>query len=126
MRRLNKVVKPLKGLLPAVVSPRAKKEKEPKSNSAFTVIIRWFTEAKQYLVAFSASIVAFGVLQGQIARIDWTNWIADIVAVIPPLLVFVCQTLPRLIKQRRERLLVESSQRDIANSQPPATDVDFS
>ena len=47
------------------MSPRAKKEKEPKGNSPFTVIIRWFTEAKQYLVAFSASIVAFGVFQGQ-------------------------------------------------------------
>ncbi len=60
--------------------PRAKKEKAPKRNSPFKVIIRWFTEAKQYLVAFSASIVAFGVLQGQIARIDWTNWVADTVA----------------------------------------------
>jgi hypothetical protein len=107
------------------VSPRAKKEKEPKGNSPFTVIIRWFTEARQYLVAFSASIVPFGVLQGQIARIDWTNWVADTVAVIPPLLVFVCQTLPRLVKQRRERLLVESSQRDLANPQPPVTEADY-
>jgi hypothetical protein len=110
---------------PQIVSPRAKKEKEPKSNSPFTVIIHWFTEAKQYLVAFSASIVAFGVLQGQIARIDWSNWVADTVAVIPPLLVFVCQTLPRLIKQRRERLLVKSSQRDLANPQPPVTEADY-
>jgi hypothetical protein len=63
------------------VSPRAKKEKESKSNSLFTGIIRWFTEAKQYLVAFSASIVAFCVLQNQIARIDWANWVSDILAV---------------------------------------------
>jgi hypothetical protein len=107
------------------VSPRAKKEKEPKSNSPFALITRWFTEAKQYLVAFSASIVAFGVLQHQIARINWSNWVADTVAVIPPLLVFVCQTLPRLIKQRQQQLLVESSQRDLANRQPPVTEADY-
>ena len=107
------------------MSPRAKEEKEPKSNSPFTVIIRWFTEAKQYLAAFSASIVAYGVLQRQIARIDWSNWVAAILAAIPPLLVFVCQTLPRLIRQRRERLLVESSQRDVANPQPPAGEADY-
>jgi Leucine-rich repeat (LRR) protein len=103
------------------VSPRAKKEKEPKSNSPFTVIIRWFTEAKQYLVAFSASIVAFGVLQGQIARIDWSNWVADIVAVIPPLLVFVCQTLPRQIKRRRERVFIKRAEKEAANLQISAS-----
>jgi hypothetical protein len=107
------------------VSPRAKKEKEPKSDSPFKVITRWFTEGKQYLIAFSLSIAAFDKLQSQIARLDWSNWVADTVVVIPPLLVFVCQTLPRLIKQRRERLLVESSQRDIANPQPPATEADY-
>jgi Leucine-rich repeat (LRR) protein len=103
------------------VSPRAKKEKESKSNSLFTVIFHWFTEARQYLVAFSAAIVAFGVLHGQIARIDWTNWIADIVAVIPPLLVFVCQTLPRLIKQRRERVFIKSAEKEAAKPQISAS-----
>jgi hypothetical protein len=98
---------------------------EPKSNSPFTVIIRWFTEAKQYLVAFSASIVAFGVLQGQIARIDWSNWVADTIIVIPPLLVFVCRTLPRLIKERRNRVLVESSKREIVNPRPAVTEADY-
>jgi Leucine-rich repeat (LRR) protein len=106
---------------PQTVSPQAKKEKEPKSNSPFTVMIRWFTEAKQYLVAFSASIVAFGVLQHQIARIDWSNWVADTIAIIPPLLVFVCQTLPRLIKQRRERVFIKSAEREAANPQISAS-----
>ena len=108
-----------------VPGPRVKKEKEAKNDSPFKVIIRWFTEAKQYLAAFAASIAAFGVLQGQIAKIHWTNWVADVVALIPPLLVFICKTLPRLIKQRRERLLVESSQRDIENPQPPVTEADY-
>jgi hypothetical protein len=47
---------------------------------------------------------------------NWTNyrfhqraWVADTVAVIPPLLVFVCQTLPRLIKQRRERIVIAAN-----------------
>ena len=58
---------------------RTKKEKESKSDSLLAVIIRWFTEAKQYLAAFAASIAAFGVLKHQISRIEWTNWVVDII-----------------------------------------------
>jgi hypothetical protein len=88
------------------VSSPAKKKNESKSASPFSVLARWFTETKQYLLAFAASIAAFGVLQHQIAELDWSNWVADIVAVIPPLLVFLCKTLPRLIKDRRQKILV--------------------
>jgi hypothetical protein len=107
------------------VSRPPKKKKEAKSDSSFSVLTRWFTEAKQYLVAFSASIVAFGVLQGQITRIHWTNWVADIVALIPLLLVFVCKTLPRLVKAQREKVLVESSKREIVNPRPAVTEADY-
>jgi hypothetical protein len=107
------------------VSPPAKKKKESKSDSPFSVLGRWLTETKQYLVAFAASIAAFGVLQHQIAKIDWTNWVADIVAVSPPLLVFLWKTLPRLIKEHRGRMLVESSKSEIVNPRPAVTEADY-
>ena len=104
---------------------RTKKEKESKSDSLLAVIIRWFTEAKQYLAAFAASIAAFGVLKHQISRIEWTNWVVDIVAVTPLLLVVACKTLPRLIKEHRNKVLVESSKREIVNPRPAVTDADY-
>src|SRR5260370_12717004 len=104
---------------------RTKKEKESKSDSLLTVIIRWFTEAKQYLAAFAASIAAFGVLQHQISRIEWSNWVVDIVAVVPLRLVFACKTLPRLIKEHRNKVLVESSKREIVNPRPAVTEADY-
>jgi hypothetical protein len=106
------------------VSPPAKK-REPKSDSPFSALVRWFSEAKQYLAAFAASIAAFGILQGQIAKIHWTNWVADVVALIPPLLVFICKTLPRLIKEHRNKVLVESSKREIVNPRPAVTEADY-
>lgn len=107
------------------MSPPAQKKKESTSYSPLTVVAGWFTETKQYLVAFAASIAAFGVLQHQIAKIDWTNWIADIVGVIPPLLVLLCQTVPRLIKEHRGKILVESSKREVVNPRPAITEADY-
>ena len=105
--------------------PPTKKKKKSKSDSPFSGLVRWFTETKQYLVAFAASIAAFGVLQHQIAKIDWTNWVAEIVAIIPPLLVFLFKTLPRLIKEHRGERLVESSKREIVNPRPTITEADY-
>jgi hypothetical protein len=108
-----------------VPDPPAKKKKEPRNDSPFTAVIRWFTEAKQYLAAFAASIVAFGVLQHQIDKINWTNWVADAVAIIPPLLVFICKTIPRLIFEHRNQILVQTSKQENVKPRKALPEADY-
>jgi Leucine-rich repeat (LRR) protein len=107
------------------VSPLAKKQKESKSSSPLTLPARWFSETKQYLFAFLASIAVFGLLADQIAKIAWNNWVVYVVASIPALLVFLCRTLPRLINEHRYKILAESSKRETANHRTTVTAADY-
>ena len=103
----------------------ATKQKEPESSSPVPLPAGWFSEAKQYLFAFVASIAVFGWFEHQVPKIDWTNWVLNGIAVIPPLLVFLCQTLPRLINEHRCKILAESSKRENANHRTTVTEADY-
>jgi hypothetical protein len=66
------------------------------------------------LVAAIAAFVALqAYLSGKLGVPKWTAWLAF----IPPLLVFLWKTVPRLIEWRHERVFVESGQKDAAKSQ---------
>jgi Leucine-rich repeat (LRR) protein len=107
------------------VSRLAKKQKESKSGSRSPLPDNWFPEKKHYLFAFVASIAVFALLAHHVPKIDGTNLFVGVIASIPPLLVFLCQTLPRLINEHRYRVLVETSKRESVNLRATVTLADY-
>lgn len=84
----------------------------------FSTARRFFTEARQYLLAVSAAIAAFGGIQLAFAKIGLPRWFSWF-ALVPLLLVFLFKTVPRWWTARGERILVRRSKQ--AAAAPPLT-----
>jgi Leucine-rich repeat (LRR) protein len=101
------------------------KKSSPKDNSqagtgTFATARRFLTESRQYLIACTGAVAAFGGLQAAIAKFHFPSWCLWLAPALP-LLVFLFKTVPRWRRERLERILVQLSQHSDATS-PSVTD----
>jgi hypothetical protein len=83
----------------------------------FVAARRFLSESRQYFLAVSAAVAAFGAIQIACEKISLPRWFSWL-ALVPPLLVFLFKTVPRLWRARRERILVRRSQQADAAPRP--------
>jgi Leucine-rich repeat (LRR) protein len=77
----------------------------------------FFTESRQYFLAVAAAVTAFGGIQIACAKMGLPRWVSWL-ALVPPVMVFFFNTIPRLWRERGERILVRLSKQDDAATRP--------
>ena len=107
--------------MPAKLPKEKPKKSSGKADSSFAPFKGEFTEAKQYFVSLVAAISAFIAFQAFLANQfgvpKWTAWLAF----VPPVIIFLWKTVPRLIEWRRQRVFVKSAERDAVKPIAPAS-----
>jgi Leucine-rich repeat (LRR) protein len=102
-------------------SPKKSHRSPGKSSTGFAPFKGWFTEARQYFIALPLAIGAFLAFRTYVVdTLHWPKWTAWL-AFIPPLLVFVFKTVPRLQEWWHERSFIKSAQRDAVKPIPSAS-----
>jgi hypothetical protein len=95
-------------------SPKNKPQKNSgESSSSFALLKGGLTETKQYFLSLAAAISAFVAFQAFLAEQlhvpKWTAWLAF----IPPVLVFLFRTVPRLLEWRHKRVFIKTAEEDV-------------
>ncbi len=78
-----------------------------KSGLGFAQVKDWLTEFRQYFVTLPLALGAFLAFKTfvieKLGLPEWTAWLAF----IPPLLVFLFRTVPRLVERRHEQMFIK-------------------
>jgi hypothetical protein len=96
---------------------RSPEESAQAATDTLTTARRLLTESRQYFLAVSAAIVAFGGIKVACAEMDLPPWLPWL-ALVPFPLVFFFETVPRLWRIHRERNLIRRSHRAEADPRP--------
>jgi hypothetical protein len=98
--------------MPAKLPNKKSQGSAGKSGSSFAQFKGWFREMKQYFVSLGVAITAFvafqAILADKLGVPKWAAWLAF----IPPVVVFLCKTVPRLLEWRHERVFVITAEKD--------------
>jgi hypothetical protein len=81
--------------------------KEPSRAGSFKLAEDWFGEVRQYFLTLAlvvAAVLAFRTVL--IQKVGLPEW-SLVFAFVPPLLVFVFRTMPRMIQRRHEDRFVK-------------------
>ena len=97
--------------------PKEKPQKiTAKSGSSFAVFKGGFTDARQYFISLVAALGAFIAFKAFVVqKLGWPEWTAWL-SFIPPVIVFLSKTVPRLIEWRHKRSFIKGAQKDATTS----------
>jgi hypothetical protein len=106
-KRLHDIFQQPSKIVPKDSTKHSSVAKEPKKAGSFKVAKDWFGEVRQYF--FTLGLVVTAILAFRtvlIQKLGWPEWSITL-AFVPPLLVFVFRTVPRVIQRWHEERFIK-------------------